>query len=532
MPVNPGQYYKNGYNSMGDWLGTGSIANHLREYRSFEEARAFARKLNLKSGAEWRAFCKGGMPELGLLPADIPSTPGNTYTGIGWNGIGDWLGTGAIANQSRKFLPFEEARAFARKLNLKSGAEWVAFCKGQMPELGLLPADIPASPVKTYAENGWNGMGDWLGTGNVATSRRKFRPFLKARAFARKLNLKSGADWVAFCKGQMPELGLLPADIPSDPGRRYADNGWEGMGDWLGTGSIANHLREYRSFEEARAFARKLNLKSGAEWRAFCKGGMPELGLLPADIPSTPGNTYADNGWNSIGDWLGTGAIANHLREYRPFEEARAFARKLNLKSGAEWKAFSKGQMPELGLLPADIPANLRQHYSGNGWEGMGDWLGTGKVSNLPTEIPPLPESPRLRPETQPQRRSRMEGVLQRRDAEIRAVACGHSDKSEIDHIRREWLGRHGRLAGNGTCCKSIQGIPSLRGSPHLCPESTSRAEPNGWRSAKARYQNWDYYLPTSPQDPGRRYAEHGWEGWPDCVGTGCTRFSKAPKHD
>ena len=83
-------------------------------------------------------------------------------------------------------------------------------------------------------------MGDWLGTGNDRTMAQKITVrFVKARAFARKLKLKSDAEWRAFCKGEMPRLGRLPADIPASPSRTYADKGWKGMGDWLGTGNIA-----------------------------------------------------------------------------------------------------------------------------------------------------------------------------------------------------------------------------------------------------------------------------------------------------
>ena len=78
-------------------------------------------------------------------------------------------------------------------------------------------------------------MGDWLGTGNIATHLREYRPFRKARAFARKLKLKSKTEWFAFCKGKMAKLGRLPADIPACPNQTYADKGWKGMGDWLGT---------------------------------------------------------------------------------------------------------------------------------------------------------------------------------------------------------------------------------------------------------------------------------------------------------
>src|SRR5262249_30654704 len=153
---------------------------------------------------------------------------------------GDWLGTGI-------YRSFEEARAFARSLGLKSGVEWRAYAKS-----GQKPDDIPASPNKTYAEVGWASWGDWLGTGI-------YRSFEEGRAFARSLGLKSQTEWLAYAKS-----GQKPDDIPFKPDIRYADQGWTNWGDWLGTGTIWTALREYRSFEEARAFARSLGLKSSA----------------------------------------------------------------------------------------------------------------------------------------------------------------------------------------------------------------------------------------------------------------------------
>ncbi|MFM8983853.1 MAG: DEAD/DEAH box helicase family protein, partial [Spartobacteria bacterium] len=162
-----------------------------------------------------------------------------------------------LANLSRR--PFEEARAFARSLRLKSRTEWQKFCKGEIPEKGSLHSDIPTTPSRTYANSGWVGMGDWLGTGTIAGYLRKYRPFQEAREFARSLNIKSQREWQDFCKGQMPEKGPLPLDISASPHLTYAYSGWVGMGDWLGTGTIANQNLIYRSFEEAREFARSLN---------------------------------------------------------------------------------------------------------------------------------------------------------------------------------------------------------------------------------------------------------------------------------
>ena len=109
-------------------------------------------------------------------------------------------------------------------------------------------------------------MGDWLGTGTVAAVNMTFRSFEDARSFVRGLNLRSQKEWRDYCKGQLAEKGTKPADIPAVPARVYKDAGWDGFGDWLGTGNIANFLRQYRSFEDARNYARSLKLKSGIEW--------------------------------------------------------------------------------------------------------------------------------------------------------------------------------------------------------------------------------------------------------------------------
>jgi hypothetical protein len=223
------------------------------------------------------------------LPPDIPVAPDHAYRDKGWISLGDWLGTGTVATFLRDYQLFEEARAFARTLDLKSSTEWLEYCK-----TGKLPSDIPANPGRVYRDEGWLGMGDWLGTGYIAPRLRKYRPFKAARAFARSLGLKSSAEWVAFTKS-----GKLPPDIPAYPRQTYIAQGWSGFGDWLGTGYV--YRREYRDIKEARAFARRLGLKSLKDWQAFCRSGK-----RPSDIPSNPQRTYKNQGWAGWRDWLAT----------------------------------------------------------------------------------------------------------------------------------------------------------------------------------------------------------------------------------
>jgi superfamily II DNA or RNA helicase len=61
---------------------------------------------------------------------------------------------------------------------------------------------------------------------------------------------------------------------------------------------------------------------------------------------------------------------------WRPFIEARSFARSLGLKSLEEWsEKYTKGE------IPADIPIAPWGVYKDSGWISAGDWLGTGNIA-------------------------------------------------------------------------------------------------------------------------------------------------------
>jgi hypothetical protein len=329
IPNSPDFTYKKNFKGYGDWLGTGRVATNGRVYLPFKEAREFVRELNLKNIDEWRAYTKSGNK-----PDDIPSAPHNIYKKE-WKGVGDWLGTGSVSSKDRYFRSFTEAREFVRALNLKSDKEWKDYCKS-----GNKPDDIPFAPRHTY-KNEFKGMGDFLGTGTVASFNREYRSFKEAREFVRSLGLKNQNEWKDYCKS-----GNKPDNIPRNANTTYK-NEFKGMGDWLGTDSISNRDKVFRSFTEAREFVRALNLSGEDQWREYCTSGNK-----PDDIPSNPNTVYKNNGYLNSGDWLGTGYIALSKRKYRSFTEAREFVRKLGLKNANEWKEYCKS-----GNKPDDIPS-------------------------------------------------------------------------------------------------------------------------------------------------------------------------------
>ncbi len=207
-------------------------------WRPFEEARRFVHGLGMEKVDDWRKYHKGELTDKGLPPEDIPSDPHSVYNGIGWISYGDWLGTGTVATDLRRYRDFEEARAFVRSLGLKNNKEWMQFCKGELQEKGTLPDDIPVAVQRIYRRKGWINLGDWLGTGTVSNWLRKYMEFSEATAFVRSLGLKSQKEWNDYCRGRLPEKGRLPENIPAAPRHFYKKKGWTSWGDWLGTSQM------------------------------------------------------------------------------------------------------------------------------------------------------------------------------------------------------------------------------------------------------------------------------------------------------
>lgn len=311
-----------------------------------------------------------------LKPKDIPQRPNQTYAGKGWASWGDWLGTGFVCYAERKWRPFRMARAFARSLKLKGQVEWTAYVQGAYKNKPPLPTDIPKSPNVAYKKRGWIRFGDWLGTGFIATREREYWPFAKARRYIRSLKIRSEADWRSRKKIPIGHKGCIPTEIPRNPEKVYLKAGYLGRGDWFGTGRTADHLRKYRSFKAARAYARGLGLRDQIEWIQFAqKRRANGKKYLPEDIPSSPHNTYKNKGWKNLRDWLGT-PKPSHKRIFLPFVKARSFVRKLKLRSVSEWNTYSAKGIRGKPQRPKNIPSLPNSVYWGKGWRGWLDFLG------------------------------------------------------------------------------------------------------------------------------------------------------------
>jgi len=355
-------------------------------YASYAEAQAWARKLGIKAQKQWRETYDQ-LSQLKQWPKDIPKAVQGVYSRRGWIDWGEFLGTGRKAVRRTKgfhrykLVSFEEAREWARTLGVRSSEQWQQkFRYGLMPELGQMRVDVPSHPDRSYKGKGWISWEDFLGV--------DWQPFDQARAFARSLKFTGQRQWKRYCKDQPPDLPPKPEDIPASPWYAYENRGWAGWRDWLGTTkplcekSPAPTLAKphvprrraqpsrFRDFESARAFAHSLQLESSTGWQAYIEGKRTEKEPLPADIPRTPRNAYREQ-WQGWGDWLGTGNVAPFRKKFRPFEEARTFARTLGLRTGDDWQKWSA----ILGNRPFDIPSRPESTYADQGFTTYRDFL-------------------------------------------------------------------------------------------------------------------------------------------------------------
>jgi hypothetical protein len=351
IPSGPDYVYRDQWKSWGDFLGTGYIASQNRRYRSFDEARKWARAQGLKSNAEWLRLAAEKR-----LPEDIPTNVKQVYRSE-WQGTADFLGSNYVATYKREYRSFALAREWAHTQGVQSETEWRKYSK----QPGWLPGDIPANVSSVYRSD-WKSWGDFLGTGTVATYKRRYRPFIEAREWAREQGVKSISDWNRRIKVD----GWLPSDIPADPCKTYG-KAFTSFGDFLGTGNLAPSDYQWLPFPEAQAWARKQKIDSYDEWLKLV-GSLKKKEQWPNDIPTNVALVYKLKGWKGWEDFLGV------PRQHR----ASKVAERLRHELASVVSKFDLGKLriPVAGAraLEVDLCAPALQlviEYDGNYWHGQ-----------------------------------------------------------------------------------------------------------------------------------------------------------------
>lgn len=189
-----------------------------------------------------------------------------------------------------KICTFEEAKNYAQKLKIKSKKEWFEFTK-----TNKFNDEIPKT-VRTVFSSEWKGWGDFFGTGPKRAQTYE-QSYEEVKKYALSLKLKNMREWIAYAKSK-----YFPYNISKNPHVTYKKE-FEGWGIFLGTGTIAQKLIKYRSFEDAKKYVKNLKIEGSNnynEWIDFIARSKD----FPKDIPRTPQHVYKKN-WKGWDDFLG-----------------------------------------------------------------------------------------------------------------------------------------------------------------------------------------------------------------------------------
>lgn len=142
VPAQPEKYYKEDYVSWRHFIGAGQTVFEKEGYAiyqltppTFKELRSQVRSRGIASKEAFIKCAKqGGLGP--LTPSNIESYYEEEFTT--WD---------AFLAPKRRYMSYQEAKAYVATLNIQTSYQWNAFCKA-----GLRPDYIPAWPNSFYDE--------------------------------------------------------------------------------------------------------------------------------------------------------------------------------------------------------------------------------------------------------------------------------------------------------------------------------------------------------------------------------------------
>lgn len=147
LPDEPNIFYSNLWVSWDDWYGKEKIKVNYEHYLTYENAKKYLKENKINNKENWKLFCNSDH-----FPNFLPKNPNFIYRNIGWKGWNDWFG----------YLPFYQAREFARNLKLTSKRKWELYCNNELQGYSGRPRNIPENPY-IYQNEGFLDFNDWLG---------------------------------------------------------------------------------------------------------------------------------------------------------------------------------------------------------------------------------------------------------------------------------------------------------------------------------------------------------------------------------
>lgn len=369
--------------------------------RTFIEARAYSRNLNIPGFKEWIIKYKSGQIEI-----DIPMYPDQAYKGQGWISWYDWLGNENSSPEENFNRAAIEITNYFNKhgntyipndLTLSDGFKLGQFCRWVRSHKKLDDDKITLlNSIKGWVwdieedkfQHMFSALKLFIEKNDGLPNKGLLNSDISIGDY--KLNL---GTWIFTLRtlynkiqsGLIKDLGIkrLLKD-KNDPRIKQL----ESLPHWEWSLKI-----NFMPFDEARKIVRKLDLKKRLDYTIWWKESGKNI--IP-NIPAKPDKTYSKTGWLGWSDWIGSNIISNQEKGKDKFtyDEAKAFL-KINCKgiinSMPKFSKWKRGELKvkNLPAFPDRMPFAPQNAYSKNGeWISNYDFFDTiPKLVNKVTRI-------------------------------------------------------------------------------------------------------------------------------------------------
>lgn len=272
------------------------------------------------------------------------------------------------------------------------------------------------------------------------------------------------------------------------------------IGNQIATDELLNHI-------ELQAWSRlaKLSWRPFEEAREYARN----LGIngtlqwfsnsnLPKDIPKAASKVYKKE-WISWGDFLGTNYIALFNREYLSYEDAKKVVVKFQFKNANDyWQACRSG------IVPSNIP-NSPHHVYKSQFEGYGQYLGTGTKSPKNHEYMSFDEAKLLMKEFKISSKSQ----LSEWSKTLRPINFPSRPNKTYASL---WNGWPDFFETDNTKNKDYYPFEEAR---RIVRSLKLSSMSKGWKN----YINSNSYDSKIPKWPDGVYKDKGWISWADFLG-------------
>ena len=326
-------------------------------FLTFEEAKLYVREKGIRTVNQYIEMYKKN-----LLDPDLPASIYQCYKNEGFTTWSEFVGNGNLSSHERqqKTINFKTFTKIVRdELKIEYGKDYY-----DIPLERKLELSLPSNPERFYKSSGeitHFSWGEILGTGYIATFKRKYKPLEDFIKYIQKFNFPSNTiyeHWVTNGQSSKSRSSLIiktaenfikklpnpPLDIPKDIRAHYGQKGKIkidvnkilGIKSYEKINEIYKEFK-YWPFKKSKDYVHKLNLNQysiikkvpGAgvanKWRSYCRG-FYNLQKKPDQIPFDPDKVYNNFGWIGWNDWVG-GATYDFLS----YENAKKFLKNIKI---------------------------------------------------------------------------------------------------------------------------------------------------------------------------------------------------------